>query len=434
MEWEQALISKVIETGELKTCIRMGVRSDDFADVEYRSMFDHLVIHYQDPNRGGVPSLKYIVDRFPEFEFTKTKDKMGTVIERVREARLYRDLRDAVEKAQKAAKEDSFEALQKLQADVISMVGRSQPEPTVDITKESKDIESAYARAKKLKGLTGLEYPWEQLTLDSGGANPGDLIVIAGRPGTMKTNFSLKIATHWHSELGKRVLVLTKEMMPEVLRRRAFAQFAQLPYMQFSRGKLPPELEKRMKQDLKDWSDLHPFMVRYVKGTGMSAMLEIKAIVEEVEPEAIVVDGFYFVGERDYKITGQCTSFMNDCLKFSWKIPGVINTQLNQEAGKDKGTFLSVDGGAYGDSYAQDADLMCKIKLGPEEREMREAIHYWPKMREGTSKPYAVHARPFTNMEQKRVLHEGYEWMDEDDEKGDTKDQLAQELEDAMVS
>ncbi len=406
LKWEAAIITAVLDSGDIRAPLRAGIKSADFADQDCKNVWQYLVRHYQDPKLVGMPSDDYIESRFPGFDFVDVRDDMTAIIERVKEARLYRDIRKLQKDVKEAAQtDDAFAALRHLKQEVMQLTARNREHEVVDVTKAGEEIIEEYEHAKRMGGVTGLEYPWETLTEDTGGAQGGDLFAIGGRPGSMKTWTTLAIGHHWHLNLGKRVLVFTKEMKPKLLRRRLVSMFCELDYNRFRKGQLTPEEEQTFYDNVLAWAESDPFNVTYLTTTGLSAIAEVQATVDDFEPDAILIDGFYFVGERDWSTTAKCTSALKDML-IKWDIPAVINTQLNQETEKVKGAYRQMGGGAYGDSYAQDSDLWMKLKMSPENKHLNELCCFPNKIREGIGRPFVIHAKPGGNLGQKHLLDE----------------------------
>ena len=407
-QWEGALITQVLKTGDLAKVVRKGITADFFFDEEYRMIWNYIVSHKMSPKLGGnVPSLKYVKSRFNSFEAVKSKDTIETIVERVKDARLFHELRNtmqAVEDKVMDPEEGTAGALKYLQDKTISLSVIGREEEILDVTQDVEEVISDYEHAKETMGVTGLEFPFPQLTKDTHGANEGDLITFLGRPGSMKSWYSFYCAEHWHSVLGKRVLILTKELKPKVIRRRCISIYAGIDYGRLTEGTMNPDQERDFRDDVEAWKEVGPLFVSFVEGTGMDAMSNVQAFVEDVEPDVLVIDGFYFIGERDPQVTAVCTSLLKGFL-MKWNIPGLINTQLNQDTEKrGKKAYEDTTGGGYGDSYMQDSDVGVKFRLTKEDRMMKEVVHFPVKIREGVGRAYACHARPGNMLGQKYVL------------------------------
>lgn len=74
--------------------------------------------------------------------------------------------------------------------------------------------------------------------ITAGGLRPGELIILAGRPGSGKTTLGMGIAQHAAVKLDKKVLVFSMEMTPTALVSRMFASLAQVDANDIRAGKL----------------------------------------------------------------------------------------------------------------------------------------------------------------------------------------------------
>lgn len=408
LRWEAALITKVADDGDLKTAVKLGITPDDFIDDESRRIWGYLLRHYSDPKKGGTPSLKYIKSRFPGFEAHRVSDNMGSVIERVKEARLYADLRKLLEDVKDAAqKEDSFAAFDKMKSRVLELTSRTRKEEILDATRLGQSLRHEYEEAKLLKGITGMPLPWACMTEDTGGLKGGEMMGLLGRPGSMKTWALLAVAAHWHS-LGYKPLVLTKEMTPQALTRRLVSIYAKVDYRLLRRGKLPTKEERDFFDNLEAWAESIPFHVGYIRSTGPESIVEMQSLVEDLEPDALLIDGMYFLGQRDWQVTALVTSALKDLL-IRWNIPCVYNSQLNQDSEKNKKSYESAGGGAYGDSFAQDSDAIYKLRYTPEDRQAGEIAMFCGKLREDSGRHFTFRARPGVDLSQRAVISEGWE-------------------------
>ncbi len=425
LRWESALITKVIETKSLKDTTRLGITPDDFLDDESRAVWTYILRHYSDPNKGGVPSLAYIKSRFPDFDKQSSNDTLGAIVDRVKEGKLYADLRALMDETKGLAQqEDAFAAYDQLKSKVLSLNSRINKNGIQDATKLTASVRETYLKAKELKGITGMPFPWEQMTQDTGGAQEGDLITFAARPGSFKTWVLLAIAAYWHS-LGYKPLILTKEMSAEQLTRRLVSIYAKVDYRKLRKGKLESVEEANFFDNLEAWAECSPFPIMNLKATGEAALVDIQSAVEDECPDALLIDGAYFICERDWAMTGKVTSGLKNFALNSWKIPVVLNTQLNQESEKNASSYKGVTGSAYGDSYGQDSDAYYKLRYTPDNRRMGELEIYSAKLREDSGKHFTIGAKPGADLAQRHLISE--DWEGDENAAQTTRDDAAAE-------
>lgn len=425
MDWEAALLTKAMRESDIKTPVRKGIQADHFRDPLNRTIWSYLMEHNADPDKGGVASIKYIRTKFKDFEKCNSKDTLASVADRVLERAGYGQLRKLIAEIQeKAQEEDALAAIKLLKAGAVRLSSDVGGEQIFDAAQSGAEIKAQYKLAKKLKGLTGYAFPWEQLTEDTGGANSGDFITLAGRPGTMKTWMTLAVADGIY-KAGKTPLYLSKEMPKQTLARRWAALHLGLDYRKMRKGRLTKSIENEFFEALAEFDEKPPFPIAYIKSTGEEALADIQALVDDVGPDMLFIDGFYFLAERDHALTGMLTSKLKGLAVENWKIPIMVNTQLNQTHETNKENYKSAVGGAYGDSYAQDSDVFIKLQLTPELRELNEIAQIPVKIREDEGKAYITNAKPATDFSQKRLLEDDNRKNDDDEDDGpDPEDEV----------
>lgn len=76
--------------------------------------------------------------------------------------------------------------------------------------------------------------------MTAGGLRPGELIILAGRPGSGKTTLGMGMAQHAAINLNRKVLVFSMEMTPTAIVSRMFASLAQVDANAIRGGTLKP--------------------------------------------------------------------------------------------------------------------------------------------------------------------------------------------------
>ncbi|MEM9553167.1 MAG: replicative DNA helicase [Acidobacteriota bacterium] len=96
-------------------------------------------------------------------------------------------------------------------------------------------LESLEERADGMIGVPTGFYDWDRITQ---GLVPGNLIILAGRPGMGKTSFAINVAQHVALREGRTVGVFSLEMGEQELVQRILSSEADLPFGQLRSGKL----------------------------------------------------------------------------------------------------------------------------------------------------------------------------------------------------
>ncbi len=208
--------------------------------------------------------------------------------------------------------------------------------------------------ANRKRTITGLPTGFYQLDELTSGMNPGDLIIIAGRPGMGKTAFALNVAVNacssqHHGNGYCPVAVFSLEMPKEQLAQRMLANEAKVDSKRLRQG--------RLTQD--DWRNLtvaagklHELPI-FIDDTAAISLLELRAKARRIRAEhglsLIVIDYMQLMRSGSKSDSReQEISEISRTLKALAKdlgIPIIALSQLNRavetRSGKDKRPQLS---------------------------------------------------------------------------------------------
>jgi len=131
-------------------------------------------------------------------------------------------------------------------------------------------VESLMARGGQ---LTGVPSGFRDLDQDTGGLQPGELVVIAARPSMGKTALALNIARNAAVDHGKKVAIFSLEMTKRSLALRLLASEARVDLTPFRRGYGSVDANARL---VKAAGQLAAADI-WIDDSGMITILEIKA-------------------------------------------------------------------------------------------------------------------------------------------------------------
>jgi replicative DNA helicase len=180
----------------------------------------------------------------------------------------------------------------------------------------------------------GIPFGINFLDHSSGGAQGGDLITIAGRPGSSKTFLLLHMALSAY-ETGKNVMLIPTEMSEIQYHRRLAALRNTLSVNKIKFGELSSvigiPLLKYDKELLE--KNEHKF---YMTDASMSlGMLDVKSSAYVYKPDAIYIDGAYLLRPETYaKSRYEMVSSVAESLKMLAKelnIPIIATYQINKK-------------------------------------------------------------------------------------------------------
>ncbi len=129
--------------------------------------------------------------------------------------------------------------------------------------------------------LTGVPTGYKDLDADTGGLQPGELIVIASRPSMGKTALALNMARNAAVDHNKRVAIFSLEMTKRSLVLRLLAAEGQVNFTNFRKGYGNAEAYRRIQAAANRLSGAHIWM----DDSGTITILEIKAKCRRLKSE-----------------------------------------------------------------------------------------------------------------------------------------------------
>jgi AAA domain len=173
---EGSLISKIIETGDLKPAFEAKVRQDFFEDPLHREVFGFLAEYFE--RFGKTPSAETLLHEFPRFHLTPTEEPYEYYIEKANHRRQYNLLIDVFEPFRDALEaHDSAKAIKALREGLLEV--------------EASWIHSLGMELLNEDDLLSLEPPKQ---LVDGVLTRDSLSVLTGQPGSFKTFLALDLA------------------------------------------------------------------------------------------------------------------------------------------------------------------------------------------------------------------------------------------------
>jgi replicative DNA helicase len=425
--FESVLITRILETKDIKTPVKRKITADFFFQPETRAAFSFLISHYQE--YGTTPSLALFRNEFEDFDFHSTSDTVQSLCDRVRDDKLYRDLVKMVEEGVRLVREDPRDGLDFFRSNVASLTSQHVVTRDVDVARTAQETLAEYLRVKEGHGMLGIPWPWAKMNEVTLGIQRQELIFFYARPKSLKTWLLLLCAVYCF-EHGRRPLVITTEMPTDQIRRRTAAIWARVNYNDVRRGKLSPFDEQKYRDDLEAMAEVSVPLI--ITGNddddkGMGVM-SLSTKIDEYEPDILFVDGVYLLrddrgGRKSTDWQGQAHIVQDlKSLAFRTDIPIVGTTQANRSGDKSKGNSNTEM--AFSDAYLQSADYVIRSIYDQKEKESNEAILTMPGVREAPGCTFTVNAHIANDMSQKWVA----------DSQEDADEVLAGTDEDAVMS
>ena len=203
--------------------------------------------------------------------------------------------------------------------------------------------------AQRKEYITGLPTGFQRLDHKTAGMHPGDLIIVAGRPGMGKTAFALNVAFNACSQRKVAAVVFSLEMPKDQLVRRLICSEARVDNSRLRTGQLTREDWPRLANAAGMLSE----MPVWIDDTPALSIMELRAKARRLRSEAnlglIVIDYLQLMrsgtrnDSREQEIS-EISRFLKALAK-ELEIPVIALSQLNRgvesRGNKDKRPQLS---------------------------------------------------------------------------------------------
>jgi replicative DNA helicase len=263
IEAEQSILGGLLIDNKAIDRIAGQVSASDFYRNDHRIIFTHIskLIDNNDPadivtvaesleqnaeltKVGGVAYLGLVAENTP------TASNITGYAKIVRERSIMRNLvevgSDIVESAFSPQGKDAQQLLDESESKIfqIADAGTSEKLGFIDIKellpKAAQRIDDLY-QLDDPNGVTGVPTGYSDLDQKTAGLQPGDLIIIAGRPSMGKTSLALNIAEHVGMEAGLPVAIFSMEMGAAQLTMRLLGSVGKLDQHKMRIGQLEDE-------------------------------------------------------------------------------------------------------------------------------------------------------------------------------------------------
>lgn len=423
---EKALITRVVETKDVRTAVRNKIVPKVFADPENRDVWDWVLDRYD--QHGKCPSLKLLQANFPDFEEEDSDDDLDLLIQHVKEKRLYADLQESVKKVAQEARDDATEALRVFKMEAADLSVRYSNTDTLDLVQSADKIAKLYKRFKRKKGMLGIPWPWARVNKATLGMCRKEFYAFYGDPGTMKTWLLIFILAFAHQHHGARPILFTQEMPAESIMLRWAAYRACVEYESFRHGRLSRKEERRFFKMLETIQEDDSFVVEELDANGAAALTEIQAKAQEHGANIIGIDGL-----GDLPSDSEWGSWRDTCKglkaiarRLDTRVVGTHHTNRDKRKKPKKYDATQDDDAtdvALGEALFRYTDGLFHVIRTPQNKENDELGIKSKKVREGKPCTILLNARPAVDFSQKVTLNEDGEeegWEEDDDLLGET--------------
>ena len=311
---------------------------------------------------GGVEYLSELLN------FVPTASNIDYYIKIVEETAIVRNLiatAGEIEQEGYSTDESINEILDSAEKKILNIVKKRSANEFRTIKDVLDKTQNDLKRLSQNKGeLTGLSTGWPDLDRLTTGLHPGELIIIAARPGMGKTAFALNLATHVALTQPKAVAVFNMEMPAEQLAMRIISSKGQIDGFKLRTGNLVNHDWRRINDAIYQISESN----LVIDDTAGTTIGEIRAKCRRMASSEkglalVVIDYLQLVsGGKNYGVNRQQeVSDISRSLKtlaLELEIPIIALSQLSRGVeGRDEKRPLMSDLRESG-SIEQDADIV----------------------------------------------------------------------------
>jgi len=398
--FEKLVISKIVLENDFAPLLQANIDGSYFFIAEERAVFE--VIYHFFQQRGEIPSEEYVHKFFPSYEFHATRESWDVLLSDLLDNKfndmfsgLHRKIMDTDRDSPLAERIELVQQGTALLSDL-----RLRKSNIINMREQYGNIVHDYEQEVNW----GLALPWSSIYETTMGLVDGELHIVYGRPGSMKT-FLMCCMAAFLMAAGYSWVFFTREMRSTFIRRRIIAILASVDYTRFLRKRLTMAEEdefKKVAMRLESYENCY-IVDRVDSGDHVSGMRAVLQSFDNID--VVFNDGIYlmrdeFTGDPaiDWKSLGNVI-WGHKKLGIEYSIPIVATSQENREAEKKKIAEGSLAGLSFSDLVGMTADSAMRSKLNRKERHLE--IDF-PKLREGSAdKKFYIHAYPCQNMEEK---------------------------------
>lgn len=278
----------------------------------WRTIDRHIKEHRQ------VPTSLYLQTRHPHYYPLKAqeveKENAVALASLLKESYISSQLEDLLEQSRLAMLSDPQGALSWMAQQIqrINKVGAGEDLISITSAQSCSDIQD------EMEGnappVLTIPYAWPSLQEETLGMAEKELVLLYGRPKSMKSFLALHLVCHAFMQSSARVLVVSREMPKEQCRKRIIAMLAGLPYGPWRRNQLTRLQREEVRSllsylvqldnDNNDYSrsqsGKQPCLVvaDSLSMRGSKGLDKLHALIDLIQPDIVLDDSIYLAAEE----------------------------------------------------------------------------------------------------------------------------------------
>lgn len=358
------LLTSIVENGST-TSFRL-LEPELFRGDEETNTYNFIRNHFRRHSEFPTPET---VQEELNLRLPDTPETVDFYLEKVNDRALYNrvqpifgNLRQSLIQADAASIRENIS--------MLSSAARRQQAQSDLLTAEEvgEDVLSAYARAHRTHGLSGITTGFQYLDQQSGGYQNGDLIVWVARPGVGKTHMLIHQAKAAYLA-GKSILFVSMEMTLTQIGNRFYGQMAGVDPDLIRKGRLSRWGFRRLEETVYSMDGSNRFSL--YAGNMQKRVEDLDILIQELNPDCIYLDGMYLMSPRADRKRGNSgrferAAYLLDDIKemtIMRNRPIVATTQFGRaaEKGGKKGSLENI---GYTDAIGTHSSIVIGTRTG----------------------------------------------------------------------
>lgn len=364
-DYGNGLISSIVTSGDMGSVVERGVTAEFFPEERDQRVFRTMLNHYK--QYGTAPTEDVVLKSFPTYEIGEYPHPLEYYIDalaqRRRQAIVINAAQEVVEALNTEGDDPGQDAVRVMEKAILQAQFETSPARHVSYVDAMKRRIPEW-----MNGLSTPSIPYGIPTLDqhTGGMRPEQFIVLTGLAKARKTWVALHIASNVQPYAP--VVFITFEMSHDEQLERLGTLWGKVPYeVMRNHDMITEEHFKSMIRFLHVREQFHTFLgVEDVHGH--STVTALQALIQDVQPGAIVIDGVYFMTDEVTGLQGssetQALTNISRALKklaTKTKVTVVATTQTLYSK-TARGGKTSLFGMGYTSAFSQDADVVLGVE------------------------------------------------------------------------
>jgi len=237
---------------------------------------------------GGIPFLSDLMEAAQLTAEAALKDHAGIVADKSLHRQLIKICEDNASLSYRQERDFDF-IVNQTTNELIQLSIKRNARSVVKLDKLiDEELGALDQRVKHGAILQGITSGYPQLDNLTTGFKPGEMVVVAGRPGMGKTSFALNMAASMARQ-GATVLFFTIEMPSSQLVRRIISQECLINAKNFTTGKIEEDEYERLWREVDTLSKL-PF---YIDESSYLTMADVRSKAKKIRVEAGKLDAVF---------------------------------------------------------------------------------------------------------------------------------------------